>query len=148
MDHCTVENFKDRGVIFGGHTNEGASSAPSAYATGNRFHDNIINNSGGYNLSNGIYGRGNLSIGGQDGMFVYNNTITQNQRPLGYNGYPIKYNNGGYNRNVKIYNNTIVKIPFHGGYPGDGGWDFAIELWETEGGLKFTTMIFREEALT
>ena len=34
---------------------------------------------------------------------------------------------------MKIFNNTLIKIPFAGNYGGDNGWDFAIECWNVEG---------------
>jgi hypothetical protein len=66
-------------------------------------------------------------------MLIYNNTITQNQRPEGYNGWPIKGWNDGHLKGVKIYNNTLIKKPYGGSYPGESGWDFAIELFNISG---------------
>jgi Bacterial Ig-like domain len=123
--NCTIENFRDRGVIFAGRT-DGALLPPTIYATGNKFYNNIINNSGQYNG----YGRGNLNIGGQNGMLIYGNTITQNQRAVGSNGWCIKGFNDGFLRNVKIYNNTLTRIPHSAG----DDFDFAIELFFLEGG--------------
>lgn len=132
---CTIIDFKDRGVIFDGR-NDNVAGPPAIYATGNKFYNNTVSNCAAYNTANGIYGRGCLNIGGQDGMLIYNNIFTQNQRPHGYNGYLIKYSNDGYLKAVKIYNNTLTKIPFHGNYGGDNGWDFAIEFWNIEGGME------------
>jgi hypothetical protein len=39
----------------------------------------------------------------------------------------------GYNRGLKIYNNTLTKIPFTGNFGGDGGWDFAVEMFYDQG---------------
>lgn len=132
---CTIEDFSDRGVIFDGR-DDNIEAAPEKFATGNKFYNNIVNNCAAYNTATGKYGRGCLNIGGQDGMLIYNNTITQNQRPVGYNGFAIKYSNNGYLKNIKIYNNTIIKVPFMGNYGGDEGWDFAIELWNILGGME------------
>lgn len=132
---CTIEDFSDRGVIFNGR-NDNVEAAPEIFATGNKFYNNILNNCAAYNTATGKYGRGCLNIGGQDGMLIYNNTITQTQRPVGYNGFPIKYSNDGYLKNVKIYNNTIIKAPFMGKFGGDDGWDFAIEFWNILGGME------------
>ena len=133
MHHCTVVDFKDRGVIFGnGAGGDNANNAPAVYATGNSFHDNIMHNCAAYNTSNGVYGRGCLNIGGQEGMLVYNNTISQTERPQGYNGWPIKYWNGGFLNGCKIYDNVLDKYPQHS-YLGDGNWDFAIELFWVQG---------------
>lgn len=132
---CIITDFKDRGVIFNGR-NDDKTESPALFATGNSFYNNTVINSAAYNTQNGVYGRGCLNIGGQEGMLIYNNSMVQNHRPNGYNGYLIKYQNDGYLKGVKIYNNTLVKIPFAGNYPGDNGWDFAIELWNILGGLE------------
>ncbi|MBS1510955.1 MAG: right-handed parallel beta-helix repeat-containing protein [Bacteroidetes bacterium] len=127
----TMVDFKDRGVIMGGR-NDGNGAPPTIYATGNSFYNNIITNCAGYNLSTGVYGRGCLNIGGQDGMLIYNNTISQTSRPEGYNGWPIKGWNEGYLRGCKIYNNILNKIPM-GETNGFRGWNFAIELFNESG---------------
>lgn len=132
---CTIEDFSDRGVIFDGR-NDNVETAPEIFATGNKFYNNILNNCAAYNTATGKYGRGCLNIGGQDGMLIYNNTITQTQRPVGYNGFAIKYSNDGYLKNIKIYNNIITKVPFMGNFQGDEGWDFSIEFWNVLGGME------------
>lgn len=132
---CSITDFKDRGVIFNGR-NDDVAAAPNSYATGNKFYNNKVSNSAAYNTPNGVYGRGCLNIGGQDGMLIYNNVMVQNQRPNGYNGYLIKYHNDGYLKGVKIYNNTFTKVPFAGNFGGDNGWDFAIEFWNVQGGME------------
>ena len=81
----------------------------------------------------GQYGAGELNIGGQMGMEIYNNTIQQIERPEGQNGWPIKYWNEGWLKGVKIYNNTLIKKPYGGSYPGESGWDFAIEFFNIQG---------------
>lgn len=132
INNCTIIDFLDRGVLFGGR-NDNKEEPPEIYATGNSFHDNIVLNCAAYNTHNGIYGRGCLNIGGQKGMLIYNNTIIQNQRPKGFNGWPIKVYNNGYLLGCKIYNNTLTKIPFHGSSGGENGWDFCIELFNESG---------------
>ncbi len=127
--NTTIQDFKDRGVLFGGRIDTG-DGAPNIYATGNSFHDNIMTNSARY--VNNQYGAGALNIGGQDGMLIYNNTITQDSRPQGQNGWPIKYWNDGYLKGVKIYNNTLNKI-MNGAPEGNNNWDFAIELFNVQG---------------
>ena len=132
INNCTITDFKDRGVLFCGRT-DNEEAPPEIYATGNTFHDNQVLNCAAYNTANGIYGRGCLNIGGQEGMLIYNNTIIQDQRPFGFNGWPIKYYNHGYLNGCKIYNNTLTKLPNQGTYPGDRGWDFCIELFNESG---------------
>jgi hypothetical protein len=127
----TMVDYADRGVMFGGR-NDNNEGAPGIYATGNSFYNNTVTNCAEYSSANGTYGRGCLNIGGQSGMLVYNNTISQTSRAIGHNGWPIKYFNGGYLNGCKIYNNTLNKIP-QAGYPGTNGWDFAIELFNESG---------------
>jgi hypothetical protein len=129
INNCTVTNFGDRGVIFAA-TSGFAEAAPPIYATGNSFYNNTITNCAAFY---GSYGTGCLNIGGQQNMDVYNNTIIQNQRPVGQNGWCIKHFQGGYWKNVKIYNNTITKIPWTGSYAGEFGWNFAIESYHHNG---------------
>lgn len=126
---CTVINFGDRGVIFA--ATSGFDEAPPAiYATGNSIYNCTISNCAAFYI---YYGTGCLNIGGQQNMNVYNNTIIQNQRPEGENGWPIKHFQGGYWKNVKIYNNTITKIPWTGTYGSELGWNFAIESYHHNG---------------
>ena len=128
----TMVDFKDRGILFAGRS-DNVDGPPSIYATGNTLYNSIILNSAAYNTPNGIYGRGAINIGGQDGMLIYNNIIVQNQRPIGFNGWPIKYLNNGYLKGVKIYNNTLTKIPSTSTFGGENGWDFALELFNVQG---------------
>jgi hypothetical protein len=128
----TMVDFKDRGILFNGR-NDNIDAPPSIYARGNSIYNSTILNSAAYNTPNGIYGRGAINIGGQDGMLIYNNIIIQNQRPNGFNGWPIKYLNNGYLKGVKIYNNTLTKIPSTSTFGGENGWDFAVELFNVQG---------------
>lgn len=132
INNCTITDFKDRGVLFGGRS-DNEEAPPDIYAAGNTFHDNTVLNCAAYNTANGVYGRGCLNIGGQEGMLIYNNTIVQDQRPFGFNGWPIKYYNHGYLKGCKIYNNKLTKMPNQGLFPGDRGWDFCIELFNESG---------------
>ncbi|MBS1509716.1 MAG: right-handed parallel beta-helix repeat-containing protein [Bacteroidetes bacterium] len=127
----TMVDFKDRGIIFGGR-NDGNGAPPTIYATGNSFYNNIVDNCGAYDLPTGQYGRGCLNIGGQIGMLIYNNTISQTSRPIGFNGWPIKGWNEGYLKGCKIYNNILNKIPMSQS-AGFNGWNFAIELFNESG---------------
>ncbi|MBK7558140.1 MAG: hypothetical protein IPI54_07555 [Chitinophagaceae bacterium] len=101
------------------------------HATGNTFYNNIVTNCADYGISGG--GSGSLNIGFQNGMLIYNNLIQQNERAEGLNGWPIKYWNQGWLKGCKIYNNTLIKKPYGGNYPGESGWDFAIELFNIQG---------------
>lgn len=136
----TVVDFLDRGVIMTGR-DDNLAEPPATWATGLSFHDSTILNSAAYSTAQGEYGRGGLNVGGTEGMQIYANTIVQDQRPLGFNGWPIKAANDGHNRGLKIYGNTLTKIPFHGAYGGDGGWDFAVEMFHDEGTEFFANTV-------
>jgi len=130
---CIIKNFRWRGVIFNGiNENNPGTDAGKFHATGNKFYNNTVTNSADYGPISGG-GSGALNIGFQDGMLIYNNTIQQNERPEGKNGWPIKYWNQGWLKGCKIYNNTLIKKPYGGTYPGESGWDFAIEFFNIEG---------------
>ena len=124
----TVVNFFERGVIF-----SGAFNVPlTIYATGNTFYNNTVINSGG----NVGYGHGCLEIGGQDGMLIHDNILTQDSRADGWNGWPIKYIDDGHFKNVKMYNNTFTKN-MQSGFKAYIDWPFAMELYHLEGGNEF-----------
>ncbi|HQY10584.1 MAG TPA: T9SS type A sorting domain-containing protein [Ferruginibacter sp.] len=128
---CRIINFYDRGVNFDGNTVFNPLTDPGHYATGNKFYNNTMLNTA--RCTNG-YGAGQLNIGGQQGMEIYNNTLIQDQRVNFKNGWPIKYWENGWLKGVKIYNNTLKKAYYQGTYPGENGdWDFAIELFNISG---------------
>ena len=120
---CTITDFEETGVYFGGR-NDNTDEAPAIYAKGNSFYNNMLTNCAKYDG----YGRGCLVIGGQDGMLIYNNIISQTGRAKGTNGWPIKYCNNGFLNGCKIYNNKITKQAYDG-----TSWDFAIELFNESG---------------
>ncbi|MGG9964681.1 nicotinamide riboside transporter PnuC [Ferruginibacter sp. SUN106] len=120
---CIIADFDDRGVVWAGRE-DNEEGAPEIYATGNSFYNNTLTNCAKYDG----YGRGCFNIGGQEGMLIYNNTITQKGRLIGTNGWPIKYYNGGFLKACKIYNNIITKEAYDG-----ISWDFAIELFNVFG---------------
>ncbi|GAB2830595.1 nicotinamide riboside transporter PnuC [Ferruginibacter profundus] len=120
---CIIADFDDRGVIWAGRE-DNEEGAPEIYASGNSFYNNTLSNCAKYDG----YGRGCLNIGGQEGMLIYNNTITQKGRSIGTNGWPIKYYNGGFLKGCKIYSNVITKEAYDG-----ISWDFAIELFNVFG---------------
>jgi nicotinamide mononucleotide transporter len=120
---CIISNFEESGVIWGGR-NDNEPEPPATYATGNSFYNNTLTNCAKYT----DYGTGCLAIGGQEGMLIYNNTISQTGRKKGTNGWPIKYYNDGFLKGVKIYNNIITKQSYDG-----TSWDFALELFNVSG---------------
>ncbi len=125
IHQISVVDFFDNGVIFSGKEG-GDASPPAIYATGNRFYNNSVSNSARYNG----YGRGGLMIGGQRDLLIYDNTIVQDSRPSGQNGWPIKYFSDGYLQGVKIYNNVITKNQLFGS---GEDWSFAVELFNAQG---------------
>jgi Right handed beta helix region len=123
INNITMVDFDDDGIIFNGN-NSYTSAEPTIYATGNKFYNNIVTNCAKYNGT----GNGCLQLGGQEGMLIYNNIITQNSRPSGQNGWPIKYYAEGWLKGCKIYNNTLTKRPYQ-----NDGWDFCLELFNVTG---------------
>ncbi|WP_462248495.1 PKD domain-containing protein [Ferruginibacter sp.] len=123
VNNCTIVDVFESGLIFSGRNN-GNPLPPTIYATGNTVYNNTINNCASYNGN----GSGCLMFGGQIGMLIHDNTITQTQRPSGQNGWPIKYTNEGWTRGCKIYNNILTKRPYQ-----NDGWSFCLEIFETQG---------------
>jgi hypothetical protein len=132
---CEFEDFFSEGPQFGGTT--GGIGPPAIYATGNEFYNNTVINCADYSGANDRSGNGNgnIGIGGQSGMLVHDNWLEQTDRGIYATGYVIKFLNSGFNRGMKIYNNTIKKPRAEGNYP-VGSWDFAIELWNSRGGIE------------
>ena len=131
ISNCTFQYFSYRGPRFAGST----STQPSTYSTGNSFHDNTVLdccNFVGLGDPSGS-GQGCLEIGGQQGMLVYNNTITVPYRTGGLNGYDIKYCMDGYNKGLKIYNNIMTRPPYSGL---SNDFCFTMELWNCRGGIE------------
>lgn len=132
IHHCTFKNFRASGFTFSGIGTE-IDGAPTTYATGNSFHNNIVDNCADAQTTSPYNGSGNLQIGGQDGMLIYNNIILATARTSGDsnpNGYCIKYYRNGNLKNCKIYGNTLTRMA----KKTDGSFDFCIELWYLLGG--------------
>lgn len=121
---CTFNDFDEMAVNFKGLVS--GTGRPIIYATGNSLYNCTIDNCSKYNL----YGRGAVGIGGQDGMLIYNNSITQTSRAAGQNGFLIKYSGLGYNKGIKIYNNNFERVvdnqPYH----------ILLEFWNNDGGIE------------
>ena len=123
----TMVNFKQRGIVWGGRE-DNSDNPPTVYATGNKFYNNTLTNCASFD---GVYGYGCLNIGGQQGMLIYNNTITTTGATPGW---PIKLWNDGYLKGVKIYNNTLKRPPFPYQYNGINNYfDFCIEFFHQQG---------------
>lgn len=117
--NCVFRDFLATGIQF----NNGGT-VPVTRATGNQFYNNTVTNCSMYTT----IGYGGLRIGGQEGMLVHDNIMSQTGRASGKNGYVIKYGGEGWNRGLKIYNNTITKEAYDG-----STFDFAIELTHEQG---------------
>jgi uncharacterized protein (TIGR02145 family) len=131
---CEIIDFSIYGIEFNGYRAAG-TAPPSTYNVGNKFHDNIVNNCSAYSPHGNKYGgegKGALMLDNQQTLEIYNNTMTQTSRAAGYNGWLIKsLSNGGFLKDVKIYNNTITKANYDG-----LTWDFAMEFWNLMGGIE------------
>ena len=136
IHHCKFEDFYKQGVCWYGKG--GASSGyPTTYAEGNKFYSNTVTNCACYISGDQAYG--NLRIGGQRDMEIYDNTILQEDRGPNLNGFGVKFAARGYNEGLKIYRNNI-RVPSFGA--GDS-WDFAMEIWNSRGGLEIYDNYFQ-----
>ncbi|MCK9411156.1 MAG: right-handed parallel beta-helix repeat-containing protein [Prolixibacteraceae bacterium] len=127
---CQFEDFDDCAITFDGQVG-GASGKPSAWCKSNKFYNNTITNCCKRQV--GDWMTGALQIGAQEGMHINNNKFTENKRGAGNNGYCIKYYSNGYNKDLKIYDNTLTKSPAIATL---NDWNFAIELWNWSGGIE------------
>jgi len=132
IHHCKFTDFAKSGFTFSGIGNE-IDGPPTVYATGNSFHNNTVINCADAQVVNPFNGAGNLQVGGQDGMLIYNNIITATARVSGANnpnGYCIKFYRQGNIKNCKIYGNALSRMA----KKPDGSFDFCIEMWYLLGG--------------
>lgn len=134
---CVVKNFYFYGVIFQGNGLDGITAktwTSGSYATGNKFYNNTVTNCAGV-IAEIQGGSGCLGLGWQEGMEIHHNSIINNSRPSGTNGWPIKFWSNGYLKGLKIYDNTLIRSPYTSGtaWGGTGEWDFAIEFFNVQG---------------
>lgn len=132
IHHCTIVDFKKRGICFRGSATGGQATI---YSIGNKVYNCVIDNCA--HMFTGT-GTGCLLIGSQEDMDIYNNTITQNSRDDQLNGFPIKYQDGGYNRDIRIFNNTLTAALQSEPYS-----TFSIELWESRGKIDIYNNILK-----
>ncbi len=111
---CTIIDFSIQGIRFGSGTQ-----------SGNSVYNNTIINCAGVTSDQHAC----LSVSDNSGMQVFNNTITQNSRPLGRNGTCIESWQGL--KDFKLFKNSITAVPYS-----EGNWSFALEFWLTEGGIE------------
>ena len=101
-----------------------------SFCEGNKFYNNVVHNCCKELNHTTHDASGALELSMQDGFLVYGNNMTALGRASNYNGVPIKMIIG-FNRNTKIYNNTI-----NAGHKSTNYWQFAIEIWWDLGGLE------------
>ncbi len=142
---CVVQNFVTNGIIFYGmpewawtadniFETPPSKKMPSYWCTGNEVYNTKIINSASY-LDEG---NGNLRIGQQDGFKFYNSVITQTSRPAGSNGYGIKFEGEGWNKNTKIYNNKLtMSAACSDNSCSSHRYNFALEMWYELGGNEY-----------
>lgn len=121
VHHCTIENFRDRGLKFWGN-----ADTTGIYTLNNSVHHCIINNCG----DRSTYGCGSIHMEGQEGFRIYDNTIRQTFRAAGSNG-NIMSTGDGWNRDIKYYNNVSHTLESNGTQ-----WNFHIEHWDSRGGIE------------
>jgi len=131
IHHCTIVNFFHSGVTFNAKSETSPTKgSPTIYATGNKFYDNTLLNSSEFT---GETGYGELMIGGQEGIEIYNNYMSTLGRAERKSGYNIKYFSDGYHKGTKIYNNTFITSNEISANP---YFIFSIELWHSQGGIQ------------
>jgi hypothetical protein len=136
IHHCTFTNFANvddlaYGLFISGNTS-GSDAEPTTWATGNKVHDCTFTDCAGDRYADPNYYAGAaLSIGGQSGALVYDNTIDEST--TGRHGYGIKTAAGGYNKGLKIYDNYIKTSVTRGVL---NSWAFSIETWNSRGGME------------
>jgi len=124
---CRFVDMTDRGVIFYGSP-EGAWNAvrpyytswtmPDEFSIGNKIYNCQFVNCARF-VSLGVW-TGALNIGQQDGFRGYNLTFDETAR----GGYGIKFYEDGFNKNIKIYDFTVIGAPRL-----QNEYNFGVELW-------------------
>jgi uncharacterized repeat protein (TIGR02059 family) len=122
---CTIVNFYTAGIAF--HGTNVYSQPTTSYAKGNELYNCTMQNCSSISDIN-WGGSAVIEIGGQDGLLIHNNILTQTGVT---NGYGDVLAGVYYNKGLKYYNNKSYK-------PDDnnGNWNFHIEMWNVEGGFE------------
>jgi len=128
IHHCTFVDFYYGAIeFFGGSSLE---DIPATYATGNEIYSCTIDNCC-ERRDPGAFGA--IRFGGQEGMLIHDNILTQTSRASTHNG-NLLYMWGGTNKAFKFYNNTCTKPTTDGIISGNaGGWNFHIESGYSHG---------------
>jgi hypothetical protein len=112
---CEIVDFLYSGIYYA-----------HGYTTGNTLYNNTISNCGGCIPARSSGHHYNVTVNQVEKMLIYNNVITQNQRPIGSNGGCIG-GTGGL-RDSRIYNNTVTAQ-----LANEVNWTFAFEFWNVQG---------------
>ena len=135
IEHCTILDFKQDGVIFYGMPNgnwtatsifESWRKMPSYWCTGNKLLNCTITNNAG--PPDGA----NVSIGQQNGIEIAYNTIYQPLRGAGTNCGGVKFKDDGWNKNIDLHHNNITVVPNP-----SNDFNFSLEIWYILGGDKY-----------
>lgn len=126
---CEFIDFTDNAVRFTGLVS--GSGEPTNYAVNNSVYDCTFTNCGGetYSAPN-YFASAAIGFSGQSNAEAYDNHIDNS---LGNYAYGINTNGIGYNRGLKIHDNTILISPKH---VSANQWQFSIELWTCRGGIQ------------
>ncbi len=119
--------------FYAGFKNNIEFEAPG-YITGLLVENNVIRNSG---ADPGFEVDGGMRVGGLDGAIIRNNLFDLNTRPV----YGLKFQVGGWFKNVQLIGNTFDLIP----NISSGSWQgppFAIEWFNVAGGNVFSNNVF------
>jgi parallel beta-helix repeat protein len=95
---CTFINFHYMAVHWT-QNDVWSANPPASFMTGSEFYNNTVTNCASY-PEEGLY------LGGQIGMLIHDNTITQTGRTAGTNGEPIYML---WMKGAKIYNNVLFR---------------------------------------
>jgi hypothetical protein len=134
VHHVTFIDTETTGLFMCGLVSGAADGAPAVYATGNSIYDCTFTNcSKEWFEDPYYYASGAVGLGGQSGLLFYDNTIDCTTGGAGRAGYGIKYDDGGYNMGIKIYDNVIsIKAKTQA----NNQWSYAIEFWNQKGGIE------------
>jgi len=136
IHHCEFIDAVEDGVQFYGRADE-LYQFTTTYSTGNEFYNNTVTNCSKFEVyDTWRYIHGCFAFGGQDGMLIHDNTITQPDRGGAANGAAITFTNRGNHKGTKIYNNTLYTPPKKAETGSGGGYAFAIEMWSQRGGVE------------
>lgn len=136
IHHCEIEDFCIDGVTFQGNS----YGQPTTYCLNNKFYSNILKNCASVNtVPDPDESYGNLRIGGQSNLDIYDNVIDQTTRRIvGARGFGVKFTQAGYLKDLEFYGNTVTVPPLS-----TGTWDFACEFWNMRGGIDIHDNYFQ-----